>query len=210
MNFDNGIKEAQLANSSALAQIAYNALQNELELSLQGFKYKNELTLQKEAQLQNINDSYYARWQDVLAQINTEIERQRQQDEREEANRQWWEEFNLKKQQYAIENSRAERQLQNALANEGNYIVNSGGNGSIGNVAAQAGVGAINSINGNAMSSNAQNVYNYIQKNKSNLFSSGVGKQISNYAVRNYIKKQYNNNMISDNDAKILFEKFGV
>lgn len=126
LNYDNGIREAQLANNSALAQIAYDALKNELELSLQGFQYKNELLQQKEAQLQNINNTYYARYQDVLAQINAEIERQRQQDEWEESNRQWWQDFNLRKQQYAIENERAERQLQAALANEGSYVVNEG------------------------------------------------------------------------------------
>ena len=43
LNYDNSIKEAQLQNNSKLAEIAFNALQSQLELSLEGFQYKNSL-----------------------------------------------------------------------------------------------------------------------------------------------------------------------
>lgn len=213
INFDNGIKEAQLANNSALAQIAYNALQNELELSLQGFKYKNELIQTKEAQLQNINDNYNNRYQNVLAQINQEIEWKRQQDEREETNRQWWEEFNLRKQQYAIENGRAEKQLQAALANEGNYVVSEGKISDNSNNNALAAVlggtaAAINkSSNSQALTSNGQSVYNYIQNRRTGVKALD---RLSNGAARKYITQQYENNIISDADAQILFSKLGL
>lgn len=72
LNYDNSIKEAQLANNSALATIAYEALQQQLELSLQGFQYKNQLLLQKTQAMNEMNDRYYQRWQNVQAQINTE------------------------------------------------------------------------------------------------------------------------------------------
>lgn len=72
LNYDNGIKEAQLANSSKLAEIAYNALQTQLELSLQGFQYKNTLLLQQIEAVNNIENTYYNRYQDVLAQMNAE------------------------------------------------------------------------------------------------------------------------------------------
>ena len=72
LNYDNAIKEAQLANNAALAQIAYQALQQQLELSLQGFQYKNTLVLQKLDAVNQEKDRYYQRYQDVLAQINTE------------------------------------------------------------------------------------------------------------------------------------------
>ena len=72
LNYDNAIKDAQLQNNSALAEIAYNALQQQLELSLQGFQYKNNL-LQTQLQMQQqTEDRYYQRWQNVLSQINTE------------------------------------------------------------------------------------------------------------------------------------------
>lgn len=72
LNYDNSIKEAQLANNSKLAEIAYQALQTQLELSLQGFQYKNTL-LQTQLEQQNeTEDRYYQRWQNVQSQINTE------------------------------------------------------------------------------------------------------------------------------------------
>lgn len=72
LNYDNAIKDAQLQNNSALAEIAYNALQTQLELSLQGFQYKNSL-IQTQLQLQTETDErYYNRWQNVLNQMNHE------------------------------------------------------------------------------------------------------------------------------------------
>lgn len=72
LSYDNAIKEAQLANNSKLAEIAYQALQTQLELSLQGFQYKNELLSTKLQQQQATEDRYYSRWQDVLNQMNQE------------------------------------------------------------------------------------------------------------------------------------------
>ena len=71
-NYNNSITQAILANNSALAEIANNALQKQLELSLQGFQYKNDL-LQTQINLQrDIDNTYYNRWRDVLNQFNTE------------------------------------------------------------------------------------------------------------------------------------------
>ena len=72
LNYDNGIKEAQLQNNAKLAEIAYQALQTQLSLSLEGFQYKNTLLQQQMAQKQNIEDRYYSRWQDIINQINEE------------------------------------------------------------------------------------------------------------------------------------------
>ena len=71
-NFNNSIQEARLANNSKLAEIAYNALQQSLQLSLEGFQYKNTLILDQINKQQETEDRYYARWQDVQSQINTE------------------------------------------------------------------------------------------------------------------------------------------
>lgn len=72
LNYDNSIKEAQLANNSALAEIAFNSLQAQLELSLQGFQYKNQLLLDQINKKQELENTYYSRWQNVLNQINQE------------------------------------------------------------------------------------------------------------------------------------------
>lgn len=72
LNYNNSITQAQLQNSSVLAEIAYEALQKQLELSLQGFQYKNQLILDKANKKTELENSYYQRYQDVLAQINHE------------------------------------------------------------------------------------------------------------------------------------------
>ncbi len=71
-DFNNGITEARLQNNSALAEIRFKALQQQLELSLQGFQAKNQLLLDKANQKLTIENNYYNRYQDVLQQINTE------------------------------------------------------------------------------------------------------------------------------------------
>lgn len=124
LNYDNSIKEAQLANSSALAQIAYEALQKQLELSLQGFQYKNTLVTQKLQAINEQNDRYYQRYQNVVSQINTEnalAEQIRQYNETMEFNKQkaaqeqanWEKQYALSKQQAAA--AAAAKQKEEAL-----------------------------------------------------------------------------------------------
>jgi hypothetical protein len=110
-NFDNSITQAQLANNSALAEIAYNALQKSLEIGLEGFQYKNNLILDKLNKNQEINNEYYNRWQNVQSQINTEnalAEEVRQYNESmalereqmQEQKRQYEQDYALKNKQY--------------------------------------------------------------------------------------------------------------
>lgn len=72
LNYDNAIKDARLQNNAALAEIAYQALQTQLELALEGFQYKNDLILEKTKTGLEVDNTYYNRYQDVLQQINTE------------------------------------------------------------------------------------------------------------------------------------------
>lgn len=72
LEYDNSIKEAMMANNSKLADIAYNALKTQLELSLQGFQYKNTLLETQINHQRDIDKDYYSRWQNVLSQMNTE------------------------------------------------------------------------------------------------------------------------------------------
>lgn len=106
LNYDNSIKEAMLANNSALAEIAYNALKNQLELSLQGFQYKNTLLETQLNQQRDIDKDYYSRWQNVLSQMNTENQLKEnirqyetnlsyQKEKDRIANEQWQKEYNL-------------------------------------------------------------------------------------------------------------------
>ena len=72
LNYNNAIKDARLQNNSVLAEIAYNALKQQLELSLQGFQYKNQLLLDQASKKIELDNTYYNRWKDVLNQINHE------------------------------------------------------------------------------------------------------------------------------------------
>ena len=105
LNYDNAIKDARLQNNAALAEIAYNALQQQLELSLQGFQYKNNLILEKANRKTELENEYYNRYQDVLQQINTEhalAEEIRQFNEKmAEEKRQFDQQYALEQQQLA-------------------------------------------------------------------------------------------------------------
>lgn len=72
-NYNNAITEARLQNNAALAEIAYQALQKQLELALQGFQHKNQLVLEQADKKMQVENEYYGRYQDVLAQVNQEI-----------------------------------------------------------------------------------------------------------------------------------------
>lgn len=72
LNYDNQITEARLQNNAALAEIAYQTLQQSLELSLAGFQYKNQLILEQANKKVELENMYYNRYQDVLEQINHE------------------------------------------------------------------------------------------------------------------------------------------
>ena len=72
LNYNNAIKDARLQNNSVLAEIAYQSLQQQLALSLEGFQYKNNLILEQANKKVEVDNMYYNRYLDVLNQINTE------------------------------------------------------------------------------------------------------------------------------------------
>lgn len=72
LDYDNAIKDAILQNNSVMAQLAFESYQKRLELTLSGFQYKNQLVLDQTNKKLEVESLYYQRWQDVLAQMNTE------------------------------------------------------------------------------------------------------------------------------------------
>lgn len=72
LNFQNAITQAQLQNNSALAEIAWQAHQQQLELSLAGFQYKNSLLLEQANRKTELDNTYWSRRQDIISQINQE------------------------------------------------------------------------------------------------------------------------------------------
>ena len=163
-NYDNKIAEARLANNSKLAEIAYQALQTELELSLNGFQYKNNLLLDQINKQQQINDTYYSRWQNVLGQMNTEnamAEQIRQFNERQAeevrqynekmayqrerdkvADEHWLKEYNLAKKAKSSSRGGSSKKssknqdatLSNPQNNTGNLVIQAGKAGAMSNI----------------------------------------------------------------------------
>lgn len=121
LNYNNGIKDAQLQNNSALAEIAYNSLQKQLELGLQGFQYKNSLLESQLNTQQTIENTYQNKWQAVLDQMNKDREFQ-------ESVRQYNESLAFQKQQEA--NSQARWNAQYGSSSNYELTDGSGSSGS--------------------------------------------------------------------------------
>lgn len=111
LNYNNAIKEARLQNNSALAEIAYNALKEQLALSIEGFQYKNSLILEKANRKTELDNMYYGRYQDVLQQINSE-------NALAEEIRQYNETLAEQKRQYDADLLEKQRQYNETLAEE--------------------------------------------------------------------------------------------
>ena len=88
LNYNNAIKDARLQNNAALAEIAANALQQQLELSLQGFQYKNQLISELSDKKMQVESLYNDKWKTQLDVMNKEIDRTWQADQNE-IERQW-------------------------------------------------------------------------------------------------------------------------
>ena len=114
LNYNNSIKDAQLQNNSILAEIAFNSLYQQLEISLAGFQYKNELIINKLNTQIAVDNSYHSRYMDVLGQINTE-------NSLAEQVRQFNEKMNFEKQQYndALEQQKKTKSVNNTVNDSG-------------------------------------------------------------------------------------------
>lgn len=71
-DYDLAIAQARNQNSSVLAEIAYNTLQTKLQLSLEGFQYKNQLIKELSDKKLAIKESYWSRYSDTVSQIHNE------------------------------------------------------------------------------------------------------------------------------------------
>ena len=104
LNYDNAIKDARLQNNARLAEIAYQTLQTQLELSLEGFQYKNDLITTKMDKAMEIDQTYYSRWHDALQQINTE-------NELNERVRQFNKDYEIRVKEYELEIDKFKEQI---------------------------------------------------------------------------------------------------
>ena len=129
LNYNNAIKDARLANNAALAEIAYQALQKELELSLQGFQYKNQL-ISDLADKKTETDKYWQTvWNDLLDQRNEENRLNETARQADIAHSEWQKEYELEnaKFQYQKEQDSAAKAAAKGGGGSGG---GSGGSGS--------------------------------------------------------------------------------
>lgn len=119
-DYNLGIKDAQLQNSSALAEIYANAATQKMEYTLQQFQYNNDLLKELTNKKQEINNTYYSRWQDVLSQINTE-------NSLAESIRQYNENMAYQKERDAVQDAQWQKEYELSVSNS--KKTSSGGSG---------------------------------------------------------------------------------
>lgn len=232
LNYDNAIKEARLQNSSKLAEIAYNALQAQLELSLNGFQYKNTLLqTQLEAKRQITND-YYTRWQGVLSQINTEnalaeqvrqyneklAEERRQYDanlayqkERDKVkDAQWQKEYNLAKQSASSSSGGSYSSGSSSKSSGGSYTPSSSSSTSSSSTKKQTTYSEVRPKVISSAYSSLQKTYKTLYNGTSKTMGSITGKAVANKAVTDQINAMYKQGKINKNEVAQLLNKFGI
>lgn len=115
LNYNNAIKDARLQNNAALAEIAANALQQQLELSLQGFQYKNQLISELSDKKMQIESLYNDKWKTQLDVMNKEIDRNWQSNENE-LERDWQADQADIERQWKEKEAQLDRNFQSAQA----------------------------------------------------------------------------------------------
>lgn len=110
--WDNMMKDAELSNNETLANIAQQKLEQSLQLALEGFEYKNNLTIQRDSRVDEIDNYYNTKYQQVLDQINREYQYAQQQKEFEEQQRQAERDYELRLKQFDL----AEQERRDALS----------------------------------------------------------------------------------------------
>lgn len=131
LEFNNAIEQARLTNNATLAENALTALQQKMQIALEGFNYKDTATQNKLNWEYNINNNYYDRYKDVESQINYE-------NEQAEAIRQYQEQMAYQREQDALAQQRWEQELayqkqQDAIRNAQNWAQINAQNSTSGN-----------------------------------------------------------------------------
>lgn len=192
-NYNNQITQAELANSSTLAEIAFNSLQKQLELALEGFQYKNTLLMNQLNTNLEVDNSYYARYQDVVNQLNTE----RAFDEQV---RQFNEQMAYQKQRDAVTDAQWQAQYnlsrKKASASGSKKTVFSDGSSS--------GTG------GNSNSTEAQNDSSKIPDHIIGTLNLMKKSPTANSSMPIYLDTQYRTGNITEKQLRELADKYGI
>lgn len=196
IEFDNAIRQAQLSNDETLAQNALKALQDKLNMALEGFNYKSEQENNRLNWNNTINNNYYNRYKDVEGQINYE-------NEQAEAIRQYNENMAFQKEQQRLQQERWEREMeyqrqQDAIANAQRWAqINASYSGGSGTTSNDSGNGTVLTENTNS-SSNSSSVV----KAKYNSCPVLSSNSATNWSNANIFNKNTIKNGISESELE--------
>lgn len=217
LNYDNAIKDAQLKNNAQLAEIAFKALQTELEYALQGFQYKNELLQTKLNTQIQLDSEYNNRYQQVLSQINTEnslaeqirqynetMAFQKEQAKQEQAN---WE------KQYALSKASVSGSRSSGSSSSGSASLKKGSSKRGGSES-----GSSSNLTSGSSKSSTSKAYSSLEKTLSSMYKISVepyGKnttmQLSGkQKLRTMLSTVYKQGQITDSEFQALAGKFGL
>lgn len=208
LEFDNAIKEAILNNNATLAENALTALQQKLQIALEGFNYRTEQENNRLNWNYNINNTYYNRYQDVEDQINYENEQAEairqwneqmafQKQQAELAQQQWEKEYALQQQQLAMERA-AQAQQQayyQTLTDTSSQGTNNGSGKKLTNVKKMSPVLSSKSAN-SWYSTNIDKVY----------FNSGLTES----QLESILRKGLDSGAITESDVDKILSTFGL
>lgn len=194
MNYNNQIAQAQLQNSAQLAEIAYNSLQTQLQLALEGFQYQNDLLNNLLNQKLSISSTYDNLWQSQYntllneAQFNEKMAYQRERDA--VADSQWQQQFNLTKAK--------------ASGSGGSTKLTSGSSKSSSKKSGSSSLSSSSGSTAEKIVSTANKVSNMLSKNK---FTAKYGSKALNNAVANTVNDYYSEGKIDEDDVRYIADK---
>lgn len=196
--WDNMIKDAELNNNETLANIAQQKLEQSLKLALEGFEYKNNLTIQRDSRIDEIENYYNNKYQSVLDQINKEYEYAQQQKEFEAQQREIEREYALKLQEFELEQQK--RRDANSQWEKEYALKKAQQQASLSQLSNSSGY----TLNGNGtLSKNAKKVYAAYQAVK----NAPLIK--NNISLEDYLQKQFNSGKINADDVKSIINIYG-
>ena len=195
VKYNNDINQAQLANNSKLAEIAFNALEKQLTIALEGFQYKNTLIQNKIGQLNTVEDRFYNRYRDVVNQLNTEREFEEKQREHNEQMALQREQFAWQKAQAVASKARKSSSSTKKSTKSSNSAkaLTDGASTSVSKVAQQ-------------ISSNLKKKGDIVL----NYDSSNAWGPINQMHASSYVYDKYKKGEISDSDANYIFKQIGM
>lgn len=231
LQYNNSIKEAQLANNSKLAEIYSNALQQQLELSLQGFQYKNSLIEARINQINTNNSRYDTKYQNVLDQINQEISNRRnlyntnvgilqdynsakrqidqlllQKEELIEKKREAEAELAYKREQSKIAQAQWEKEYALSKAKTYGLTIKDYSSGKSSG-SSSSNISSVQSKLDSIKNTLTKDL-NTIYKNNSDDFKSKVSQMMES-RITSYIQSQYQSGNITRSEAQTLFDRYG-